>query len=281
MVQHNLKCRMLSLQSHHIINLYVLVDELLPEIPKPKGGRPSILSNSEIITILLWNILIVKQKTLKDLHNWVRLYHRSEFPRLPKYSAFVDHCHRATPLMLYLLEQVLAKQEGLRFVDSTMLPVCKLRRADTHKVAKAVAAFGKNYQGWHYGLKLHASIDRGGRLCQLAITPANIHDAQALPKIINKYTDIAVGDGAYRARVMQGKVFKYYGTLIVSPPHPKQRKQLITWWQHLLLASRSKIESVFDYLKEPLGLITSFPRSIKGYLFHYLRIVLGYQLMVL
>jgi hypothetical protein len=37
---------MLSLQPNHITDLYVFVDDLLPSIPKPKGGRPLILGDN-------------------------------------------------------------------------------------------------------------------------------------------------------------------------------------------------------------------------------------------
>ena len=271
---------MLSLQSHHIINLFVMVDDIVSVVPESSVGRPSLLSNSELITILLWNTVVVKQKTLKDVHKWIKMYHQKDFPRLPKYSAFVDHCHRVTPLMLWTLEQQLASDAPVVFVDSTMIPVCKRCRANSHKVAKNIAKFGKNHQGWHYGFKLHASVDLKGRLCNLALTGANIYDAQALPSLVNHYTKIAVGDGGYTASVMRKKIFEKYGTLIVAPPHYTQKKKLITWWQDLLLKARPKIESVFDYLKEHLHLVTSFPRSIKGYLFHYVRILLGYQIML-
>jgi hypothetical protein len=249
-------------------------------VEKPSTGRPQLLSDSELITILIWNSLVVKQKTLKDIHKWMKMYHKQDFPRLPQYSAFVDHCHRITPLLMWFLEQQLLSDTPIVIVDSSMIPVCKLSRADNHKVAKNIAKFGKNHQGWHYGFKLHLAIDGKGKICNIALTGANIYDAQALPSLVNHRTKIAVGDGGYTASVMRKKIFEKYGTLVVAPPHYKQDKKLITWWQDLLLKARPKIESVFDYLKEHLHLVTSFPRSIKGYLFHYIRILLGYQIMV-
>jgi len=269
---------MLSLQPQHIVEVYCWIDDTLQEAPKPCGGRPSVLSDSELLTILMWNALVLHQKTMKELYETVVHYHQRDFPHLPVYENFVKHCHRTLPRCLTLLQQVLCANEPLRFVDSTMLPVCKLHRADTHKVAKGRAAFGKNHQGWHYGFKLHASVDPHGRLCGIALTPANVHDAQVLPRIVNAHTKIAVGDGAYTASVMQRHLWERYGTIIVSPPHPKQRKKLLTWWQHVLLSARAKIESAFDILKEHLHLVTSFPRSVNGYLFHYVRILLAYQL---
>lgn len=272
---------MLFLQSHHITDLYCLIDDTVPKVLKPKGGRPPVLSDSELTTILIWNALTVRQKTLKAVYQWVKLYHGADFPKLPSYSAFVDHCHRLTPLLIQLLAQLLNQEALVRLMDSTMIEVCKRARADSHKVAKSVAKFGKNHQGWHYGFKLHASIDRNGKFCGLALTPANVHDAQMMPAILNGQTKVAVGDGAYTARVMSELIWKNYGTIVISPPHPKQTKKIMTRWQYLLLKLRPKIESVFDYLKEHLHLVTSFPRSVKGYLLHYVRILLGYQMLVI
>jgi hypothetical protein len=53
---------MLSLQNHHITDLYVFVDDILPDVSKPNEGRPTILSDSECITILLWNTFILIKK---------------------------------------------------------------------------------------------------------------------------------------------------------------------------------------------------------------------------
>lgn len=272
---------MLALTKEHITDLYCLVEELLPKaLPKGNsGGRPLSLIPAEVITLLVWNTLTVKSKTLKDIHQWAELYHLSEFPSLPKYKAFVHLCHQAGPDLLHILQSLLASGAPLVFVDSTMLEVCKMVRADSHKVAVNIAEFGKNHQGWHYGFKLHASINPKGKLSGFALTPANVYDAQKLPSLINHSTRIAVGDSHYGASVMRAAVWKAYGTLVVAPPHFKQKKKLITWWQHKLLTMRPKIESVFDYLKNHLHLVTSFPRSINGYLIHYLRILLSYQII--
>lgn len=272
---------MLSLQKHHITDLYVMVDELLPKTENPLGGRPAALSASETITILVWSTLMVKLKTLKDIYYWTKVYHGDEFPKVPTYQAFVDCCHRTSPLLIWLLEYLLITSEPLRLMDSTMIEVCRLVRADSHKVAKKVAAFGKNHQGWHYGFKLHTSVNIKGQFNSLALTPADVYDAQMMPKILNEKTKIAVGDSHYGARIMGKKIFEIYGTIIVAPPHFSQKKKVLTWWQDLLLKMRPKIESVFGYLKERLGLVTSFPRSIRGYILHYLRILLSYQIMMM
>lgn len=270
---------MLFLQSHHIVDLYYWVDKELPT-QIYKTGRPPLLQKSEIITILIWNTIVLKQKTLSDVHSFMKTYHSHDF-HLPKYSAFMNHCHQALPQMLLLLDQLLSATEAVRLMDSTMLPVSKPHRADRHKVAKGIAKFGKNWQGWHYGFKLHASVSLDGRLCGLAFTPANIYDAQIMPNILNQHCTIAVGDTLYGARVMGRIIYENYGTAIVAPPWPSQKKKLATDYQLYLLNQRAKVECVFDYLKEHMHLTSSFPRSVEGYVLHYVRILLSYQIMVL
>jgi hypothetical protein len=272
---------MLVLQKKDIISLYSWLDDQIPKPNQRRSGRRSILSNSELITILIWNTLTIKQKTLKDIYLWIKLDYQEEFPKLPSYEGFVKQAHRILPQMILILNLLLDEKAPLKFVDSTMLEVCKLVRVNTHKVAKSVAKMGKNHQGWHYGFKLHLSINHKRQLASLVFTPADIYDAQVLPKLLNQQTKIAVGDSHYGASVMREYIFKTYGTLIIAPPHYKQNKKVMTPWQHKLLTMRPKIESVFDYLKEHLHLVSSFPRSVMGYLLHYVRILLGYQIMVI
>ncbi|MCX6810637.1 MAG: IS982 family transposase [Candidatus Berkelbacteria bacterium] len=270
---------MLKLQSHHITDLYVLVDDLLPKQDKSLGGRPCKMSDSELITALVWSSLSAKQKTIKDIHNCLLLYHQNDFKKIPHYSAFVDHCLRLIPLLAFVIKSLLLDQASIRFMDSTMLEVCKYQRANEHKVCKGLAKFGKNWQGWHFGFKLHASIDFKGRLCGFVISPANTHDSRAEPYLLNKHTKLAVGDTTYGGKAMNDFIFERYGTIVVAPPHPKQNKKLMTKWQQFFLNMRSKIEATFDYLKNHLNLVSSFPRSPRGYLFHWLRTILGYQMI--
>jgi len=183
--------------------------------------------------------------------------------------------------MRRLLGSLLKDKAPLRFMDATMLPVCRLVRRQWHRVARGFAHTGHNWQGEWYGFKLHASIDNDGRLCAIAFSSANIHDSRAIPVLVNEHTNIAVGDSGYRSAPLHRKVRRAFGTFILTPPHYKQQKQLMTESQRKLLRRRPKIETVFDYLKEHLHLVTSFPRSVHGYAVHYTRILLGYQLLML
>jgi hypothetical protein len=180
---------------------------LYKQLPNVKGGRPAKLITSETVTILLFSSLTATQKLLKSVWRWAITNHRDDF-HLPSYSKFVEHCHRALPALVWLLEQTLQTNAPLRFMDSTMIPVCKLIRADRHRVAEGISQFGKNWQGWHHGFKLHAACDPQGRLAAIYFTPANENDSQQIPKLVNDHTAIAVGDGGYTAGVKRRKMWR-------------------------------------------------------------------------
>ncbi|MCY4011063.1 MAG: hypothetical protein OXF30_03345 [Candidatus Saccharibacteria bacterium] len=55
-----------------------------------------------------------------------------------------------------------------------------------------------------------------------------------------------------------------------------KRLSLTTLEDRQLLRECSKIEAVFGILKQKFSLVTSYSRSIRGYLVHYLRVPLGY-----
>lgn len=269
------------LQTHHIVDLYYWVDNHIKKRDLSVGGRPCIISDSELITLLIWNVLVLHHKTLKDIHSFTGMYLDKEFPELPKYNAFVKQCHRVMPRMLLLLVGLTQHEAPLRFIDSTMLPVCTNHRSDSHKVARGWAEYGKNHQGWHYGFKLHMTTNIEGQICSFSFSPANQYDAQELPRLLNEHAEIIVGDTLYGASVMRKIMHDAFGVSIISPPWPKQNKKIATCFQNFLLSERSRIESVFGILKTQLNLVTSFPRSVFGYFVHYVRILLGYQIVAL
>ncbi len=268
-----------ALQTEHIVDLFVWVDDSLKLVAQPvKTGRPPILSDSELLTILIWDGVSEAHKTLHDLYSWIKRDYQDCFPRMPAYQNFVAQVHRNLEQLVYLLRLTFPVDTPLRFADSTMLEVCKCVRWQRHKVARGVAQLGRNWQGWHYGFKLHAAIDHLNRLCAVVFTPASVHDNQVMERLVNDHTRVLVGDSHYGGSVMRKRLWKQHKTIIVAPPHYKQKTKVMTDWQHLLLTLQPKIEATFDYLKEHKYLVSSFPRSVKGYFVHYLRILLSYQM---
>lgn len=113
---------MSAIQKHHIVDLYVLVDNLI-EQPVRRGHKP-VLRDSELLTILIWDGLNEPHKTLKATYNWINRDYVDCFPKMPRYQKFVAHCHRILPTLIWLLQSTLVSSAPLVFADSTMLPVC-------------------------------------------------------------------------------------------------------------------------------------------------------------
>lgn len=264
-----------ALRRDNIVDVFVWVDDTVAQ-PRHRGQKP-ILKDSEVLAILIWDGLTEPHKQLKEVYDWIAREYRDCFPRLPRYQNFVAHVHRLLPALCRLLQSTLSTAAPLRFADSTMLEVCKLVRADRHKVAKGIAAFGRNHQGWHYGFKLHAAVDPAGRLAAAYFTPANEADVLQLKHLVNSSTAIVVGDAGYTAKVTRRHIWRDFRCLVISPPRPKQ-VWTMAGWQQMLLGLRPKVEAAFGKLKERAYCVTSFPRSVRGYFVHYLRVLLGYQL---
>jgi len=124
------------LRYHHLTALYVMVDDTIGVSQRLHGGRPSVLRDSEVITILIFNLLTVQQHTIRQIYDWVTQYHASDFPFVPNYQNFIKHCHRVIPQLAMILDSLLITNAALRFMDSTMLEVCKLVRRKFHRVAR-------------------------------------------------------------------------------------------------------------------------------------------------
>lgn len=217
---------MRALPLHHIVTIYVWVCEVAADGARPRGGRPNLLRDSELLTLVIWNAVAeVHSPNLKHLYRWIRNYHYGhgkEVLHLPQYPGFVAQLHRLLPKLEQLLAALLDTAAPLRFADSTMLDVCRLVRADRHHVARGTAAFGRNWQGWHYGFKLHMSCNSKRQLCAVCFTPANQSDVLQLRQLVNTRTNIVVGDGGYTAKVTRRQLWRDFQCLVVSPPRPKQ-----------------------------------------------------------
>ncbi len=91
------------LHKHHILPLYVWVDDALAsagqtaKVIHKRSGRPATLRDSEVATILAFSLFTVQQQTLRQIYDWVQQHHQSDFPKLPAYQNFVAHCHRTLP----------------------------------------------------------------------------------------------------------------------------------------------------------------------------------------
>lgn len=240
-------------------------------------GRPRTLTISEIATISLiktrFNI-----RDLKHLYYLLVTKFSSEF-HLPSYKSFVESINHYAPylLVLIMLFSFNNKCSGtIKIIDSTGIPVCKNIRIYAHKVMKSIATRSKTTTGWFYGVKLHLLIDLKKTILGVRFTTANVGDRKVLDRFLDTLQrSIILADAGYLSPTLEEKAHERLNILLTSTR--KNMKKLATAFHIFLLNLRPRIESVFSVLKERLGLVTSLPRSIKGYFSHYIRTIFSYM----
>ena len=181
------------------------------------------------------------------------------------------------PLGLLLLIALLGRQEGpgTYALDATAIPVSRHRRQA--KVVRQWAAWGKDSdRHWFFGFQLHAVCDPRGQLVSLRITPGNVADVTQAEARLRRLRGLVVADAAYISTPLREKLWEL-GLLLLTPLR-KNMKGLASLEQTQHFSGRSIIETVFSVLKDQLGLVTSLPRSLDGYLSHYVLVLLAYQL---
>ena len=165
----------------------------------------------------------------------------------------------------------------MKFTDATDIPVCLLKNSKHHRTMRGVAAYSKNSKGFFFGLKLHLSADVKGRVVALRLTPGNSDDRAIFKKMNEKLRGLFVADAGYISRELAEDFFIEDERLLITAVRANMKK-LASNWQIALLNLRMKVEVHFRMLKVIYGLVTSLPRSVDGYLTHYLAAIAAHVL---
>ncbi len=72
---------------------------------------------------------------------------RNLFPKVVSYNRLVKLEEETVPLAILIKKVLLGKCTRIRFVDSTVLRVCKIQRIHIHKTLKDIVQRGKYSQG--------------------------------------------------------------------------------------------------------------------------------------
>ncbi|KAA6313303.1 hypothetical protein EZS27_035905, partial [termite gut metagenome] len=146
-------------------------------LDKKKYHRPSRMSDSEIMTILIG----FHFGTFRNFKHYYLFYvqkHLSgEFPNLVSYNRFVELQRKVfIPFVLFLKLICFRQCTGITYVDSTCMRVCHNKRIRRNKVFKGLAEIGKSTMGWFFGFKLHLLCNERGELVNFYLTRDNVDD---------------------------------------------------------------------------------------------------------
>jgi len=232
-------------------------------------GRPRKLEDKEVITLAVYQ----HQQgipTKKQIYN--------DFRPPCTYKTFNESVNRLLPQILRIFLTLIAlnrkNAHAIKYTDSTDIPVCLNKNAKYHKTMHGLAQWGRGSKGFYFGLKLHVTTDFEGRLLALTFTPANTDDRAVFMKLNDRLKGLFVADAGYISKELSKKFYQEGERLLMAKPKANMKK-LATLWQHLLYNTRARVETLFNNTKKFRGLISSFPRSIDGYLCNFLGALLA------
>jgi hypothetical protein len=234
------------------------------------NGRKPKLTNSEAVTCA---ILKQKQNIVTKKSLWEILE-----PNL-SYQKFVDALNRVAPYLARITAALLSLAQKdthlIKFTDATDIPVCLNKNARHHKTMDMLAGWSKTGKGSFYGLKLHLSADLKGKILALKFTHGNSDDHTIFKKMNEKLRGLFIADAGYVSKNLERDFFIEHERMLITATRKNMRK--LTTTAHIaFLNLRMRVEIHFRVLKLCYGLVTSFPRSIDGYLAHYLSSICAY-----
>ncbi len=219
------------------------------------------MNSSEIITLLV-AYHQSGYRTFKWFYvNHVQKHWLSGFPHLLSYNRFIELVpHIIVPLTAFMQSRCRTSQ-GIAFVDSTPLKVCKNIRIPRHKTFVKEAGRGKSSTGWFYGFKLHLIVNDQGEIHSFCITAGNVDDRKPVPKLVKSLTGRLFGDRGYISKKLT-KLLASQDLKLTTTLKKNMKAQTIDAFDQWLLRKRSIIETLNDQLKNIFDLEHSRHRSL-------------------
>lgn len=266
--------------------LYCFVDDFIKKVQQDqlsisscntKRGVKNYLNASEVLTI----IISYHQSSFdcfKHYYEEVILIDHSNDFKLVTYQHFTKLIGKALPLLTGLLNQLLDKCDGISFVDSTSIAVCKNYRIYSHKVFQGFANRGKTTKGWFYGLKLHLIINAEGGLVKASFSSGNKDDRKQFESMTSDIYGKVFGDRGYISKDLFSDLFSK-GIQLITRIKKGMKNILMPLEDKLMLLKRVLIETVIGRIKLLDKFEHSRHRSPINAFSHMISCLINYQLL--
>lgn len=196
------------------------------------------------------------------------------------YKTLVVNLNRCSTFALLILTCILKwnrkRSHLVKHTDATDIPVCLFKNANAHKTMQGLAQFGHSGKGIFYGLKMHITTDLGRRMLAVKFSAGNVADKEMFIPLNRDLVGFFVADAGYIGKKLAQDFYQEGRRILFAKPR-KNMKKLMTKFEEQLYGTRMLIELNFRNLKLFYGLLTSLPRSVHGYLAHYIYSLLAYH----
>jgi Transposase DDE domain len=274
-----------------MIAVYCLIDELLAELRTDpawtqvrRRGPAPILDDAEVLSMeVVGEFLGLDQDAA--IYRYFRRHHPGWFPALLRVHR-TTFTRQAANLWV-LKEQVWGRlldrvrhDPALSFVDSVPVPVCRFGRAYHCRRFRGHAAFGYDAgsKATFYGVREHLRITWPGVVAALSIAPANVHDTDLVPELVEGAGGQVIGDRNYWDPKLTAELAPAGITLLA--PFKKHASDPDLDGSRLLSRLRWRIETVAAQLVERFHLKRIWARDAWHLTSRTLRKVLSHTIAV-
>lgn len=249
-----------------------------------RPGRPPRLSDSEVVTLALYQELIGEPRE----DHFFRLYQSSLFPFFPGLNERSRYNRRKRDLWsvilairLSLLIALAANEADTAAIDSAPVPVVGYKRS---KLATDFA--GQSHYGVcsskamkYFGVKLHNLVTLTGVILDFMLTSAVPHDSQPVMEFLEAHQDKlieVIGDKAYNGELLQTMAREELGIMLTAPQKANQQKRgtkeeraCYARWRLVAERANSQLQEQFHlskhYAKSKWGLMTRIAAKVTAH----------------
>ncbi len=125
------------------------------------NGRPRKISPIDAMTLSLYqhqSTRATKKSVYEDFKEELKCSYKTLVVSM---NASALMCLR---LLFIIMRLGKASQHLVKYTDSTDIPVCLKKNADSHKTMAHFSSFGRSSKGWFYGVKMTLTRDGDGQI---------------------------------------------------------------------------------------------------------------------
>jgi len=246
------------------------------ESGEKKRRRKRCISSSEIITLIVYY-----HQSGYGTFKWFYLRYLPKnlakaFPKAPSYNRFIELLPDIIVPLTAFMKTRCGQSQGIAFVDSTPLCVCKNIRIPRHQTFKDEARRGKSSTGWFYGFKLHLVVDDQGEILSFSITKGNVDDRKPVPTLAKNLIGKLFGDRGYISKKLT-ELLATDDVELITTIKKNMKPRVMAAFDALLLRKRSIIETINDQLKNIFQLEHSRHRSLTNYMINIVACLVAYS----
>lgn len=273
------------------IAVYCLVDELLAESRTDPGwrrirrrGPAPVLADAEVITMVTVGEFLGLDQDLA-IYRYFRRHHPTWFPALNRvhrttFTRQAANLWAVTERLWRLLLERVPHDPALSLIDSVPMPVCRFGRAYGCVRFRGQAAFGRDTgsKATFYGLRDHVRACWPGVITAFSVAPANVHDLEVVPELVEGVEGEVLGDRNYWAPKLTEELAPAGITL--RAPFKKRASDPDPAGSRVLTRTRWRIETVAAQLVERYHLKRVWARDAWHLTSRILRKVLSHTVAV-